>query len=392
MFNGIKQRLSGANKVTVLFAIASAWPVIGFLPSIPSVLVYAITLAYAAYCLGKMTSMDGLCLSLLLYIPIELLLAQPNSVFHSWSRYVFFAALLINVSPFLQSIALRQQRELLFDLMMYVCVFIGVGSFFARFLGINFMTSHYVDSISQVGTFGGLTTQSMTLGPIAGIAACYLSSKAMTSKCLIDWIWAVLSLFSVLFSASRSALFAALTGVIVTLFCQSGSTSRFLRICIVSLVVIASTFSLWEGALSGVIEKNGSSSSLSFDSRQELWEDRIDDFKSSPIWGVGFCATVIKGSIGVDMATGRIESGSSWIIVFSMLGIIGACILIPLFVKAFKAAYKQKTNYCSVICGILALFFIHMFAEGYVFAGGSFLAFMLWLSVGVAMDSRFEIE
>ena len=43
----------------------------------------------------------------------------------------------------------------------------------------------------------------------------------------------------------------------------------------------------------------------------------------------------------------------------------------------------------ALLCGVLTLFFVHMFAEGYIFAGGSFLAFMLWLTVGVATDSKY---
>jgi len=327
---------------------------------------------------------------LLLYIPLELILARPSSVFHPWQRYVLFAVLLMNVSPFLQGDILRAQRDQLFQLMMWVCVFIGVGSFFARFLGINFMTASNVDIYLQAGLFGGLTKHSMLLGPIAGIAACYLAGIAMSKRRFIDWIWVVLALMSVLFSASRSALMAALAGVIITIFCQSGSTSNFLRVIIVAIIIAASTFSLWNSSLSGVIDKNGSTSEFSFDSREELWDNRIEEFKSSPVFGVGFCSSTIASSSSVDLESGRLESGTSWLIILSMLGLIGAILVIPILFRSFKVAYRQKGGHGAVLCGILALFFVHMFAEGYIFAGGSYMAFMLWLSVGVATDRRFS--
>jgi hypothetical protein len=75
-----------------------------------------------------------------------------------------------------------------------------------------------------------------------------------------------------------------------------------------------------------------------------------------------------------------------------MLGLIGAILVVPILFRSFKVAYRQKSDHGAVICGILALFFVHMFAEGYIFAGGSFLAFMLWLTVGVAMDCQYIEE
>lgn len=379
------------NKPTLFFAIASVWPVIGFLPGLPALVMYGVTLAYAAYCLSKTKKMNELVLALLIYIPIELILVQPPSVFQSWPRYVFFAALLMNVSPLLQSKKLRLQREHIFQFMMWACVFIGVGSFFARFLGINFMIISDADYIFQTGAFGGLTTQSMMLGPIAGIAACYLTSKAMVSKRKMNWAWVVLALFAVLFSASRSALMAAIAGVIITAYRQSGSTNKFLQVGIVAFVISASTYSLWEGALSGVVEKNKTTSGLNFDSRQSLWEGRLVEFKDHPVLGIGFCASSINDTLSVDLSSGRVETGSSWLMIFSMLGLIGACLLFPIFFKAFSAVFKRRDDLSFVLCGVLTLFFVHMFAEGYVFAGGSFLAFMLWLTVGVAMDSKYKM-
>lgn len=392
MMQDIKTFIVSADKPTLLFAIASAWPIIGFLPSLPGIVPYVISIVYAVYCLTKMRSMDGLFVALLLYIPLELAVASPSSVFHPWQRYVFFAVLLMNVSPFLQGDILRDRRKQVFQMMMWICVFLGVGSFFARFLGINFMRASESVFYYQVGLFGGLTTHSMMLGPVAGIAACYLTSIAMSKRRLVDWLWVVMALMSVLFSASRASLMAALVGVIVTMYCQSGSTSNFVRVAVVAMIIAASTFSLWDSALSGIIEKNGSSSSLSFDSREELWNNRINEFKSSPVFGVGFCSSTIASSSSLDLESGRLESGTSWLIILSMLGIIGAILVVPILFRSFKVAYRQKNNYGAVICGVLALFFVHMFAEGYIFAGGSFLAFMLWLSVGVAMDSQYIEE
>lgn len=389
IFNEVKSTLK-ENYPTTVFALASIWPACGFLPAMPQVLIYAIPLIFAAYSFSMRRQMNGLVFALIAYIPLELLIAQPSTVFRSWPRYVLFLTLLMNVTPLLDSVKLRQHRDIMFRITLYACVFLGVGSFFARFLGINFMSNDYGHEGFIVGRFGGLTTQSMMLGPIAGIAACYLASRAYTSKRKLDWALVTMALGSVMFTASRSALMAAIAGVVVTLYRVSGSASKFAQVGIVTLVIASSTFSFWGSALDSVIEKNGSTSGLNLDSREELWAQRWDDFEYSPIVGVGFCAAASENAAGVDAASGRIESGSSWIIILSMLGVLGALFVIPIFYNAFMTAFRTKSDMGAVICGVLALFFIHMFAEGYVFAGGSTLSYMLWLTIGVALDSKYK--
>ena len=57
-----------------------------------------------------------------------------------------------------------------------------INHFFAKFLGINFMKTYTKDFVFQVGRFGGLTTHSMLLGPIAGIGALYMAFIAYLSR------------------------------------------------------------------------------------------------------------------------------------------------------------------------------------------------------------------
>ena len=377
---------------SLLYALVAIWPAVGFLTPLPQVVIYGAPLLYAAYSFFNRETYDRWFLALLAYIPVELLLASPPSVFQSWPRYVLFSALIMCVCPIFQGEKLRMCRERIFLFTMWACAFLGVGSFICAFLNINYMKSMATDYFYGTGSFGGLTPHSMLLGPIAGVGACFLVSKAFAEKHYLWWIAAVAALFAVFFSASRSATMAALAGIFVTLYRQSGSTSNFLKVGLVTFIIAASTYSLWEGALSGLIEKNQGTSALNFDSRQKLWDERIEDFKSSPIYGVGFCAAKMSKNSIIEKQSGRLESGTSWLIIFSMLGVLGACVVIPLFVRAFLTAYKGDDDLIPLICGVLALFFVHMFAEGYVFAGGSFMAFMLWLTVGVATDCKYKTE
>lgn len=391
-FVSLKDEIGRLHYPSLLYALVAIWPAVGFLTPLPQLIVYGAPLLYAAYCFFNRDTYDKWFLALLAYIPLELLLASPPSLFQSWPRYVLFSALIMCVSPIFQGEKLRMNRERIFLCTMWGCTFLGVGSFLGWFMGWNYMTSSAVDFIENAGWFGGLTPHSMMLGPVAGIGACFLVSKAYSTKNALWGIVAIASLFAVFFSASRSASMAALAGIFVTLYRQSGSTSHFLKVGLVTFIIAASTFSMWEGALSGVKAKNKGTSVLNYDSRQKMWEERIEDFKSSPVYGVGFCATKLRNSSSIDLKTGRLESGTSWLVIFSMLGIVGACIMIPLFIRAYITVFRKEGEWNYLICGVLTLFFVHMFAEGYIFAGGSFMAFLLWLAVGVATDSEYETE
>ena len=388
MFNEIKRTIKTGNKVTLFYAFASILPVVGFLPNLPVFMVYAVAIFYGCFCLLKMRNVDGLTAALLIYIPIELMIVQPPPLFRSWPRYVLFAFLLMSVSPLLQSDRLRNYRKQIFQYVMWACVGLGVGSFFARFLGLNFMKAAGDEFVFRTGLFGGLTTHSMMLGPIAGIGTCYLVYSALLTKNRLCWLFAAMSLFAVMFSASRSALFATLVGVVVTIYYLSGTKSNFVKYLVLAIIIGSSTFTLWQDALSGVIEKNSQFERMT-DSRMDLWETRLDEFQSSPIFGVGFCASSFSESSIVDISSGRVETGTSWLIILSMLGIIGAFTTVPILFRAFKYSRLRGDRMGALLCGVLTLFFVHMFAEGYIFAGGSFLAFMLWLTVGVATDSKY---
>ena len=290
---------------SLLYALVAIWPAVGFLTPLPQVVVYGAPLLYAAYCFFNKEAYDWWFLALLVYIPIELLLAAPSSVFQSWPRYVLFSALIMCVSPIFQGEKLRMYRERIFLCTMWACVFLGIGSFIGWFLGINYMISNAIDFITSAGSFGGLTHHSMMLGPIAGVGACFLVSKAFAEKHYLWWAGAAAALFAVFFSASRSASMAALAGIFITLYRLSGSTSKFMKVGLVTFIIAASTFSLWEGALSGVIKKNQGTSALNYDSRQKIWDERIEDFKLSPVYGVGFCAAKTSKNSIIDKQSGR---------------------------------------------------------------------------------------
>jgi len=331
----------------------------------------------------------------LIYVPVQLIIVQPDSIFKPWERFALFVFLMICVSPLIRSDELSAYRIKIFEISAIFCVFLGVGSFFARFLGINYSMHGRMDFLLNVGVFGGLTRHSMLLGPIAGIGSIYCIWKGMLLKDKLYWILGAFCLIAVMFSASRSSLMASIAGLTIVIYKLSHSGAGFVKICVAITLIGAISFPIWGQALDSVIMKNeaniAAGSALS--SRDALWDARISEFKNSPVLGVGFDALdlgMARQVEGFDEQSGVVESGSSWLTILSMTGILGTVILIPFLIKTYVGVYRESDDYAALLCGVLTLFYVHMIAEGYIFFGGSMLAFLLWLTIGVSYDCRFN--
>lgn len=400
-FSSLKTSLfefySNCNKLTFWFCLIEMNQLVGFTPGMPSVVLYAALIGYAIYQLSRhgMEFNWGL-MAFLLYVPLALLITSPDAVFHSWERFVLFALLLVCVSPiFTGEEAIRNRRDM-FRIVLVVCVIIGVGSFFARFLGINFMRTYNRDFMSKVGLFGGLTTHSMLLGPIAGISAIYMAYLGYLMRKKTFFLLSFLSIMTVMFTASRSSLAATIAGITIAIFRLSGSINKFAVTIVAVIMLGAATFPLWGNAMDAVIAKNEANvrAGGATNSRDKLWDARINEFKENPVYGVGFAAIDrnSSGDTGFDVRTGMVESGSSWLIILSMTGLLGALMIVPVLLRAYMTAYRDDEKFSALVCGVLTMFFVHMLAEGYIFYGGSQMAFMMWLTVGVAMDCKYIIE
>ena len=198
---------------------------------------------------------------------------------------------------------------------------------------------------------------------------------------------------SCLLSASRSAVGGAIIGCMFTLYrFYKGYFSKFFKIIFLIIILGTSSFSLWGGLTDFLVQKqvgNEEMGSAIF-SRERKFTARILEFKSSPIYGIGY-NIVIPEYDGVVMENGQIEPGSSWLAVASMTGIIGLLVFIQICVRTMIKAWKIHDPYIgSTLGGILLFFFFHMIAEGYIFAPKSFLSLLFWLTIAVIDGNSYK--
>lgn len=382
--------LKDTNKATLLFICAELTKIVGFLPPVPNIIVYGIIIIYAIHCLSYSENCESIYLGLLLYIPLQILITSPDTMFSPWQRYFLFAILIITCSGMCQSEILRSERSRIFEVICFSCAVIGVGSFFARFLGINYMHVNGITDLSRAGIFGGLASHSMLLGPAAGVGTLYIVDKALKNKNKFLFVCSMLCLASVLFASSRSAFLSTIAAGLIYLHFKTANLGKFFKYFVAVFIFLVCSMPLWQGAMKGLIEKqNGNvAAGSTFASREDKWSKRIEEFKSSPVFGYGFVSVDPANNDNSIGAGGQsLETGSSWLSVLSMTGIIGLVFISCIYTQAFLSVYDDSRN--PFLLSILALLTVNMFTEGYIFFGGSFLSFLFWITIGVCRDQKY---
>lgn len=363
---------------------------------LPHIFLYAGLIIGALYLLlSKGLIFDKVWALLLLWIPCSIFLSEPDPVFQSWLRFGLFVVLYLSTSSIICSDRALLFRKQCLNIILIFCIILSIGSFFAYFLGINLFVDKYEggyieDYLGSAGHFAGLCRHSMILGPVAGIATVTLLFYYYRYKRYIFLILASLSIMTTLFAASRTALFSAIFGFVSILYFNSFNKTVFLKKMLTVLLVGLITYPIWNFALEGIEKKNNRPEAADvFDTRTVKMNARIDEIISSPIYGVGFSAIDPNGNDRYDRFDGTIEPGSSWLAILSMTGIIGFLIVVNLFYKSYQSSVISGEENLLYL-GILAFFTLHMIAEGYVFAGGSPISFVLWLTVANCYDSRYN--
>lgn len=344
----------------------------------------------------KKTKFETSSLWLLLYLPINLLITNPDKIFSSWNRLGLFAVIFIFTSPILTGHYVGNFRKKLLMGILLICVILGIGSFACYFLGINYMPNQFDGSAINdfqggSGGFGGLMFQSISLGMVSGMGMLYLFYRLLLQQ-KKDKIWYYIAIviiaLTILISSSRAALLSAMAGMLMMIYQKNKRNGRFIQVIMGLLLVGILTSPLWENFTVGFESKSLTNAELgAYGSRTEKWTARITEFSSSPIVGIGY-ASVDKrlDEVGVG---GVVEPGSSWLCILSMAGIIGFILVVIILIKPFKYLKSHPTPYNTLLLGLLVFICTHMISEGYIFAGGSSLCFIAWLIVGCCSDAKY---
>lgn len=247
------------------------------------------------------------------------------------------------------------------------------------------------------GGYTGFFGHSMILGPMAAIAMLVNIHRAYSiTKKKLRWGYlalSALSLVTCVAAGSRSALLAGIAGGLFYYYkINQGKMTRFIKVIMVITAIGIFSFPLWESYTERLMDKMAYAEQKGdvLVTRAKMWQTRLKEFNSSPVYGVGFAAVDTSINKKLDETEGRIEPGSSWLAVLSMVGLFGFVPFILIIAGYLKFVFKDKTNptNSAFVGGLLILFIVHMMAEGYVLSAGSGLFFYFWLVLGIMEQTK----
>ncbi len=248
-------------------------------------------------------------------------------------------------------------------------------------------------SLHDAGWFSGITRHSMTLAPICAFAAVYLLflllNKSYTRRKRTYIIILLITIvIAMLMAASRSAFLAFFAGSLIVLYLTfHNRIKKLLKVILAIVFAVIALSPLLAPQFDKILSKQHNSTLSSggmTSSRNAVWNQRISEFKQSPIFGIGFCTVINKNVVAPN---GTIEPGSSWLAVLSMTGLVGMAAILLIIIPTLTRLYAKSINkdYRSILLlGLLISIIVHMFAEGYIFSGGNPLCFYFWILLGVS--------
>lgn len=324
---------------------------------------------------------------ILLYGVAALSLAVNDvpSFFKAWSRLGSFILLTLILGPTFSSKISTIFRIRVFSTLMILMTCATASSALMLLWGRGYGAGDW---------FEGITVHSMIMGPIAAMGILYsffqlqYRHKRKRVK-LLCYLIIIGGLLCILQTGSRTSMIGTICAVSMFVYiCNKQNFALLVRKYIWIILILGASFPAWNRYMDKLEEKNqGETTTINTDSREIYWIQRLDEWKSSPIYGIGF-STVDAAAEGsnLDTESGNVETGSSWLGVLSMTGILGFACIIIIFYHSFIVIWRmsrEQSKAAGYLLAIMLFFIVHMMAEGYVFAGGSFLNAQVWLLLGV---------
>jgi hypothetical protein len=233
--------------------------------------------------------------------------------------------------------------------------------------------------------------QSMILGPIAGLGVLIAAARAIHGR---SWRWgllALLGLIPVLASGSRVATLAtgaAGSYLLIRRKPMLGGLAALGFLVAVGIFVARGGNATESDSVGAALSRKGIENT-----RTDLWQSRIEEFKSSPLLGIGIAMGTGSGSaIEADGAI-RVEPGSSYLAVLAMTGGVGTVAFfsaLGLLLFGFASNHQQAPMDKDILSVVGIFLAVNGIAEGWILGFGSPLCFLFWLWLGNVGDAALQ--
>lgn len=308
-------------------------------------------------------------------------------------RLVLFSFILVLTCPIYTSLRWHLYKKRIMQNLFIGFIGVVLINLYAKMIGYNLraMVQNWADLTDK--QFSGFCDQPMWLAAAAAVSTIfcsYLVFEQKKKKRMQQYFYIVLLLCSIyltMISGSRSAFLAAMGAMCVVLFLLVKNKARLIKYVIsaVAVALVLSPIFLNRKTFGAMLAKQEYQEEVGGTSRDGLWSDRMAEFKSSPLIGVGFGAH----GVGDNKEVGRVETGGGWISILAQTGIIGLILAISIIFKAFTPIRKiRQDNSMMVIYAAYFFFIVHSIVEGYMFQGGWYLCLIFWMVIGLLIENK----
>lgn len=307
-------------------------------------------------------------------------------------KIILFTIILLLTCPIYTSIKWHLYKKKMIEMFSVGFVIVVIINLYAKIIGFNLRAVYLGWEDLTDKQFSGFCDQPMWLAAAAAISSTYCMYcifKEHNGKVLriIYVCLLIISVYVTMISGSRSAFLSCLGSMLLVCFFLVKTLGRFVRTLLIVFLFVA-MFSPWllsREITGAMLAKQEYQESIGATSRDELWAQRMAEFSSSPLFGVGFAAS----GTGDDISVRRVEYGGGWISVLSQMGVLGA-IVVFLIVCATIAPVKEMRNrgFMSYLYALLFFFFVHSIVEGYMFQSGWYLCLLFWMVTGLLIENK----
>lgn len=321
---------------------------------------------------------------------ISLVFNHPITNYMSSLRFFLFCGMLCLLSPLVDNATLRQFRRYLWQYAINLSQIVVLLSL------LIYLATLLFDGKGSLFVLVGHPIMLSTLAAIVSIVITYrfLNSdkKCHKSKYIVifDLCSLLAAIILMVWGGARSAIISFIIAEIYlfTTLYHKWKGTRWLLVTIIAtltaVIVIGGDVTFRVKKKFEIAQEHNSI----LYSRKRLWQSRIDEFKDSPVIGIGFTNATYYSPLYTtkriinSSPDRREEPGSSWLCVLANTGLIGFAVLACWNICLLRVIRTRRRNGdISAIKygGLLIFFIIEGFFEGWVLYAGSFMFFLYWL-------------
>lgn len=364
-------------------------------PDLPRFLYYLLWLAFI-FAISKMKTKNAGQRSKLAYGLIVIIIFSTiiNVAIFDYRWIMMCIILFITLCKTSYRFFIFKERFLFISLFGYA--FTGLLNNYAHIKNINYQLYSWSHAGQEFTIdFSGFTCHPMWLSATCGIGLIFFAywmnslwNKGKKIYALLMLPLMFLTVQTLVWGGSRSALGISIVSSLLLVWLSNKNIGK--------TFVILGTFAIMASIITPIIlgdsermqtkqggfnlvDENGNNS------RTALWNARINEFSTSPIWGIGFGVT----GTGDNAKSGRAETGSGWLTVLSQTGLVGFILSVLLLKRAILPLKFLRNNpKMALYTALLAFMSLHTLFEAYIFQSGWYLCFVFWLTISILDDYR----